>query len=164
LSAGFDQDHTLVAALLGPSAYGFAGERVIVRWIDGNGAPLTPWTDAGDGGDIHMFPSVGGGVAVEVAGRLMSFASGSATPQPAPSFLTAKHDLVPVRGGRAYALVPRPGYSLKTAIELYAPSGKLCGTIDMTGMKALAVGRDGTVIGLDENDWCAASWWPHLLR
>jgi len=79
-----DRDHTFVVAVLGLPTYGFAGNGVIVRWIDGNGALLTPWTDAGDPGDIHLFPIIGGGVAVEVADRLMSFESGSVTPQPAP--------------------------------------------------------------------------------
>src|SRR5947209_14830366 len=92
------------------------------------------------------------------------FASGSSTPSPPPDFIPKYHDVSIVRGGTAYAVVPRFGWARDHAIELYASDGTHCATLDFPERTGLYIGADGTVIATDPHDLCKASWWPHLLR
>jgi hypothetical protein len=171
--ASDDKGNTVVAVSLGyRGAYGMPPGHVIVRWVSAAGEALTDWVDAGEtlvgaSGPLQTFPIIGGGAIVQAGNRSVAFASGSATPQSALGFVAANRKLVIVRGGRAYASVAIPGdYGAENydSIELYAPSGRKCGEVKFPGTTALFIGRDGTVISLGPADWCAASWWPHLLR
>jgi hypothetical protein len=161
-----DRDNTFVALNTGccGDVFGLPPERVIARWVDAGGRPLTPWTDVAEAGNIEVAPLIGGGVVLRAGEWIASFASGSATPAAAPTFIPAYHRVAIVRGGRAYAVVPTLGWSRDPAIELYSPAGGHCGTLEFPTGVGLYVGRDGTVISIGKDDWCAATWWPHLLR
>jgi len=161
-----DHDNTFVALNTGccGSVFGLPPERVIARWVDAGGRPLTPWMDVAAAGNIEVAPLVGGGVVLRAGNWIASFASGSATPEAAPTFIPPYHHVAIVRGGRAYAVVPIVGWARDHAIELYSPAGNHCGTLEFPSGVGLYLGRDGTVISTGPNDWCTATWWPHLLR
>ena len=97
-------------------------------------------TDVAAGGNIEVAPLIGGGVVLRVGEWIASFASGSATPGAAPTFIPQYHRVAIVRGGRAYAVVPIYGLSLDRAIELYSPAGTHCGTLPFPSRVGLYLG------------------------
>jgi len=161
-----DHDNTFVALNTGccGSVVGLPPERVIARWVDAEGRPLTPWMDVAAAGNIEVAPLIGGGVVLRAANWIASFASGSATPEAAPTFIPPYHRVAIVRGDRAYAVVPIVGWAPDHTIELYSAAGNHCGTLEFPSGVGLYLGRDGTVISTGPDDWCTATWWPHLLR
>jgi hypothetical protein len=159
-------DNTFVAILVdGGGGFGFPEHRVLARWISREGAPLTPWMDVAPWAQLpQVAPIIGGGVVLRAGDSSAFFASGSSTPSPPPDFIPKYHDVSIVRGGTAYAVVPRFGWARDHAIELYASDGTHCATLDFSERTGLYIGADGTVIATDPHDLCKASWWPHLLR
>ena len=144
-----DRDNTFVAVRTGccGDVFGLPPRRVIVRWIDSGGRPLTPWTDVAAEDEIEVAPLMGGGVVLRAGEWIASFASGSATPAVAPTFIPQYHRVAVVRGGRAYAVVPILGWARDHAIELYSPAGTHCGTLPFPELAGLYVGHDGTLRG-----------------
>lgn len=138
-------------------------------------------------------PLIGGGVAVrrvdqqnDADGRpyrtaqwLVKVQAGSATPQPAPKWLTDRPgtSMAIARSGNAYAMLPlgAPDADCAQKVEVIAPDGTACGSFDATiasgGCRTedLALGLDGTLIqllpkNLRGSNTCAYRWWPHALR
>ena len=79
--------------------------------------------------------------------------------------------VAPLASVRLLAPIPRPpkiicvGLNYRDhAIELYSPAGNHCGTLEFPSGVGLYLGHDGTMISTGPNDWCTATWWPHLLR
>jgi hypothetical protein len=76
------------------------------------------------------------------------------------------------RGNRGYAFLPPPGRAssdCSQAIELVAPSGRLCGRVVLHGdgspcaTGAVDQGWDGTVVQQTAQGSCTYRWWPRLL-
>jgi hypothetical protein len=154
---------TLVAAYPGTSA-GFGQHDLVGRWLDAVGNILTPWFVISTGGTsaFSMQALIGGGVAVmqdEVWRAVVP--SGVSAAQSPPVWLRDRtaRDLSIVRGRRAYAFTSRGGAS---TVEVVSPSGKLCGTLALSGNDAF-IGGDGTVITITGDGGCTRTWWSALL-
>src|SRR4051812_16210302 len=159
-----ERNNTFLAIMDDCGGFGFPADRIIARWVSPDGTPLTPWTDVAAWGELQVAPIIGGGVVLRAGDWSAVFASGSMTPVPPPAFIPQYHDVSIIHDDTAYAVVPRAGWALDHAIELYASDGTHCGTPDFPDRSALYVGADGTGVTLDPTDWCKASWWPHLLQ
>jgi hypothetical protein len=138
---------------------------LVARWLDGTGALLTGWFAISSGGTVSysLQSAIGGGALVQQDGVWRAFLpSGSAAAQPAPAWLAARtgQNLSIVRGRRAYALTSRSGGS---TVELFAPSGTRCGSIDVGGGN-VSVGGDGTVFTQTTTNSCRRDFFPGLLR
>ncbi|MFT3914519.1 MAG: hypothetical protein QM704_10500 [Anaeromyxobacteraceae bacterium] len=85
-------------------------------------------------------------------------------------------NVVLVRGGGANAILPPSVFDHEhVGIELIAPNGESCGTVELPAVahsRDVSIGRDGTVIlgGMSAAydprlaDTCEWRWWPGLLR
>jgi hypothetical protein len=158
--------------------------RIRVHWIRPDGADardLAFLEPAGLflGRGVELFPLLDGALAVNEGGLwTRRFAHLADRPDDAPAWL-ADHPGTTfrfTRGNRGYAVFPRPGASSDTtspdcsqAVELRAPSGRLCGRVTLlnpggpcrTGQADQ--GWDGTVVEKDGRAPCAWRWWPRLL-
>jgi hypothetical protein len=157
------QDRTLVTV-----AVPRAGFQNLARWFDRSGAPLTEWFSFGsfpeDDAWVAASPQalIGGGVAWSVHddwGALLP--GGVPRAEPVPAFLADGNALKVIRGGRAYALVPRRGGH---TVELYAASGTHCGSVQLPQAGDVFVGEDGTLLQLTGEAGCDLTWWPGLLK
>jgi hypothetical protein len=138
---------------------------LVARWLDGKGALLTGWFAISSGGTVSysLQSAIGGGAFVQQDGVWRAFLpSGSAAAQPAPEWLAARtgQNLSIVRGRKAYALTSRSGGSI---VELFAPSGTRCGSIDVGGGN-VSIGGDGTVFTQTTTNSCRRDFFPGLLR
>jgi hypothetical protein len=101
---------------------------------------------------------------------------GASTLEAAPCWLTSRPvtDLVPIRGGSAYAVIHRGSEECDRAVEVLTPEGRTCGLIALDGTDGpcdMAVGRDGTVskspeavvAGTGEPRACVLEFWPAAL-
>jgi hypothetical protein len=158
------QDRTLVTV-----ATGYPKLQNLARWFDRSGTPLTEWFSFGsfpeDDAWVAASPQalIGGGVAWSVQERWGAILP-SALPQadPVPAFLAHRNALKVIRGGKAYALVPAG--TVGDTIELYAPSGTHCGSVQLPQRALTFVGEDGTVLQLAGDGGCDLTWWPGLLK
>jgi hypothetical protein len=94
--------------------------------------------------------------------------------EPAPPWLSEREGarLRFTRANRGYALFPPAGRTsadCSQAIELVAPSGRLCGRVVLHGdgtpctTGAVDQGWDGTVVQQTAQGSCTYRWWPRLL-
>lgn len=158
------------------------------RWLDANGAPLTPVFHAqvpslGAAADSKVLtPLIGGGLVLQLNGTWThGFASGSAEAGAPPSWMAHRTGrLEIVRGGKAYALLPpMPSAPVcSQQVEVLAPDGSSCGklTFDTPAgacvTAPLVLGADGSILQQQalahpsENgmNGCTEKWWPHILR
>ena len=148
------------------SAVGVKSDRA-ARWYDARLAPLTPFFAApGGSGNALVRPLVGGGAALQVGGVWAGVSQGGAASFDAPPAWLAAHrnyDLEIIRGGKAYAFVPRSGASPHDTLDLFSASGASCGSVAFPA-EGLSVGPDGTVIGTGGAGGCDMSWWSALLK
>jgi hypothetical protein len=134
------------------------------------GVPEAFYPYSGDGRDV-LSPLIGGGLALKVASEWVAFIPSKKTfTRPAPGWLRAYVDssLYIVRGGSAYAVVSDDP-AAQERLWLLAPAGNLCGerTLPAEELRALEIGREGTVIGLQlpvGEEECTYRYWPGLLR
>jgi hypothetical protein len=160
------QGRALVVAWPG-NAIGFKS-RFVGRWLDASMHATTDWFELPGSGDSAFFrPLIGGGAAMQVSNAWVAvIASGEAGWRGPPAFLQSRplHDVVIIRQGRGYALIPKFGASgARDQVELFSASGDQCGagTFQANG---LAVGVDGTVIGSSGEGGCTMTWWPGVLH
>lgn len=124
--------------------------------------------------DKLLSPLIGGGFALEQGDAWVAVIRSKQTSvDPAPGWLVARPgtELVIIRGGRGYALLS-PGLfgSGSSRVEVLAPAGNSCGDVplpDLGTLRAVQVGRDGTVIALAPeamDDVCTYRYWPRLLH
>jgi len=137
------------------------------RWY---GAALEPVSDAfaipGRGKLAILRPLIGGGAAIQLDGSwVATSASGAGSVAAPPEWLSshANYDLEIVRQGRAYALIPRSGASVRDTLELFSGGGDRCGAVKFP-VDGLSVGEDGTVIGSAGEAGCTHAIWSGLLR
>ena len=138
-----------------------SGTAIAGVWIDlaknsaGQPFPVGNATSAG------ARPLLGGGVAVQLDGAWAGvMVPGEASLRPLPAWLTAAADPVPVRSGKAYALVPRTGNSVGIA----SAQGRSCGSVTFPGVSSVSVGSDGSVVGSMGASGCTKLVWRNLLR
>ncbi len=160
-----DLDHTLVVLDTGGGGgLGFGVNKTIARWLDRAGNALTDWFEvpaAAASPSPLLRPLIGGGAVLGSVGPVWhaSIGNGTATIDDPPPFARDQADVRIARGGKAYAVVPTRG----AAIDLWSPSGKHCGALEIPGATRLQPGLDGTVIDMGGSDGCSLRWWPHLL-
>lgn len=192
LAMGVDrQGHTLV---LFDGSLDFEAGTVGGLWVDaaGNVGPrFRALTEAPGPLSLSLHPAADAGLFLQAYGLTADSAStwvgrllpGVAQAQPVPAFLGAHPGMQPqvVRGGAAYALLPRGLLSSERCeLELYDVAGNACGKLDFSregrGCASLSVGLDGTVFiqplqterdcNYETNGDCSWtwSWWPGLLK
>ena len=140
----------------------------IGRWLDQAMHPTTDWFALpGSGNSTFLRPLIGGGAVMQASDAWVAvIASGEAGWRGPPPFLQSHplHDVVVIRQGRGYALIPKFGASgARDELELFSASGDLCGTGKFEA-EGLAVGVDGSVIGSSGEGGCTMTWWPGVLR
>jgi hypothetical protein len=169
------------------------------QWFDGDRQPMgdgfTLLTGFAPGPStwFETAPLIGGGLAIRrVDGPqypyrstwLVTVASGSTSPQPAPDWLRSRPNtnLALARGGTAYAVLPNgaAGGTCSQRLELVSPSGNACAHWDL-GIAAggcttseLRLGMDGTILQhtpteLERNpngrpQSCTLRYWPAALH
>jgi len=138
------------------------------RWFDANLAPASGTFQLGASGASQPMvrPLVSGGAAVQVDGNWVAVVrSAVASADEVPAWLAshANFDLQLIRGGNAYALIPRAGARPHNALDLVAGNGDRCGSVTFPA-DGLSMGYDGTVIGFAGDGGCTHSWWSGLLR
>jgi len=142
--------------------------RFVGRWLDASLHPTTDWFELpGSGDSAFLRPLIGGGAAMQASSSWVAvLGSGEAGWRGPPGWLGSHplHDVIAVRQGRGYALVPKFGASAaRDELELFSASGDRCGAGKFQA-EGLAVGVDGTVIGTSGDDGCTMTWWPGILR
>jgi hypothetical protein len=174
-------DHTLVVVQTGAGSVGLAKGLIAGRWLDRQGTPLTAWFAIAPftqpvvpNWQPRLEPLIGGGAVLGNGGVwLASLASASTTPTAVPAFAVNGNDLKIVRGGKAYAsfqLVPDSGLlaGISGAVQVFAPSGKSCGSVSLVDGQMLTIGRDGTAIassfGPIGRGGCDYTWWSKLFQ
>jgi hypothetical protein len=156
------------------------------QWLNRNGNALTePFTFPAPAASFpggSLKPLNGSGLALRLGEEwVLRFPSGQADVLPAPDWLAAHPGsaLIPIRNGRAYALVPPAtfveGSGCRESLLFFASDGTACGELVLPFGGSTCFGRqlgialDGTVIqqielGIPANNQCAWRWWPRLLR
>lgn len=156
------------------------------RWLDANGAPLTPIFQAripSLGTESRVLsPLMGGGLALRLDGTWAArFESGASEASAPPSWLAQRRGrLHIVRGGKAYALLPPAPTApvCRQQVEVLAPDGTLCGTLAFDTPEGacvtspLVLGADGSILQQQlqasppENgmNGCTQKGWPGILR
>lgn len=130
-------------------------------WVDLGRATSGPSFRAGTGSSARALPLLGSGIAVQIDGRWVGVAEpGESTLRPAPAWLGDAADFAPIRGAKAYAIVPPSG----GVIAIVSSQGNACGTVAFPGVNGAAVGLDGTVVGSTGASGCTKYVWRNALR
>lgn len=166
-ASGITDARSLTLVVFSPGSAVGVNAAHAARWYDANLAPLTPFFAApGSTGNVIVRPLAGGGAALQVGGSWAGTSQGGAASFELPPDWLAAHrnfDLQLIRGGKAYALIPRSGASPHNALDLFSSGGASCGSISFP-TDGLAVGYDGTVIGSAGEGGCDMTWWSGLLK
>jgi hypothetical protein len=138
------------------------------RWYDGNLSPASgPFALPGSGNSKPFVrPLVVGGAAIQIDGTWVATSkSGVGASDGVPDWLSSHKnwDLEVIRGGRAYALIPKSGASSRDTLDLYSGAGERCGQVKFP-VDGLSMGPDGTVIGSAGEAGCTHQFWSGLLR
>src|SRR3954470_3565059 len=172
---------------------------ISAQWFDANGTAATGefvilrGFQPGLSTWFETAPWIGGGVAVrrvdqqiDSTGRpwrtaqwLVTVPAGQATSHDAPQWLKdrANTNLALARGGKAYAVLPMgaPDVDCTQKIDVLAPDGTSCGTLDMTVASGrcrtedVALSFGGTPIQsmpqqLSPKDMCSFRWWKDAVH
>jgi hypothetical protein len=137
-----------------------SGTEVSGIWVDlASGKSGRPFS-IGSAAAVRARPLLGGGVAVRLdsswAGVIQP---GESTLRPAPAWLGDSSDFVPVRSGKAYALL-KPG----NTVELVSVQGNACGKVTFPGVSSVAIGVDGSAVGSTGQKGCTKFVWRDVLR
>ena len=169
---GFDITGTAISASGTP--IGAAEDAIgVVLALTANGSDVSGlWVDLatkaagkqftlGTGTAVLARPLLDGGIAVQLDGRWAGvLRPGEATLQPPPSWIGSAADVVPVRAGKAYALVPASG----NRVEIVSAQGNSCGSVTFPGVRAVHFGIDGSVVGSTGSQGCTKLVWRNILR
>ena len=138
-----------------------SGTTISGLWVDLAKGTAGQSFAVGSGSTVSARPLLGGGVAVQLDGRWSgSIAPGESALQPAPAWLGNVGDFVPVRGGKAYALLPQSG----NVVGIVSPAGTSCGSVTFPGVSNVSVGLDGSAIGGTGARGCTKVVWRNVLR
>jgi len=138
-----------------------SGTTISGLWVDLAKGTAGQSFAVGTGSTVAARPLLGGGVAVQLDGRWAgSVAPGESVLRPAPPWLGNVADFSPVRGGKAYALLPQSG----NVIGIVSPQGVSCGSVSFPGVSNVSVGLDGSAIGGAGARGCTKVVWRNVLR
>ena len=138
-----------------------SGTTISGLWVDLAKGTAGQSFAVGTGSAVAARPLLGGGVAVQLDGRWAgSVAPGESALRPAPAWLGNVADFVPVRGGKAYALLPQSG----NVVGIVSPEGTSCGSVTFPGVSNVTVGLDGSAIGGSGTRGCTKVVWRNVLR
>jgi len=144
----------LVLALTG------SGTEVSGLWVDlTKGTSGRPFS-VGSGAAVSARPLLGGGVAVRLDSSWAGIIQpGESTLRPAPAWLGDSSDFVPVRAGKAYALL-----KAGNTVDLVSAQGNACGKVTFPGVSSVAIGVDGSAVGSTGQKGCTKFVWRDILR
>ena len=138
-----------------------SGTTISGVWVDLAKGTAGQSFAVGTGSTVSARPLLGGGVAVQLDGRWAgSIEPGESALQPAPAWLGNVADFVPVRGGKAYALLPQSG----NLVGIVSPAGTSCGSVTFPGVSNVSVGLDGSAVGGTGTRGCTKVVWRNVLR
>jgi len=138
-----------------------SGTTISGLWVDLAKGTAGQSFAVGTGSAVAARPLLGGGVAVQLDGRWAgSVAPGESALRPAPAWLGNVADFAPVRGGKAYALLPQSG----NVVGIVSPEGTSCGSVTFPGVSNVTVGLDGSAIGGSGTRGCTKVVWRNVLR
>jgi hypothetical protein len=142
-------------------ALGGSGGSVSGLWVDlAKGTAGLPFP-IGSGTAVAARPLLGGGIAVQLDGRWAATVKpGETTPLAGPSWAGDAADFVPVRGGKAYALIPQTG----NVVGIVSVEGNSCGSVKFPGVRSVFVGLDGSAVGSAGPGGCTKLVWRNVLR
>lgn len=166
-AAAADASGNMLVVVTPGTVGGLANDDYAARWYDPYGTPLTKVFSAAKGsGEPMLRPLVDGTIALQAGGVWVArLSAGLAGAFGVPDWLASHRafDLEIVRGGRAYALIPRSGAADRRTLELYAASGERCGATTFP-VGGLSIGLDGTVVAASGDGGCTKTWWTALLK
>lgn len=150
----------------------------VASWFHADGTlAVQPGEEFIDVGGAQLAPLLDGSLALRNPSLAWTrrFAHLAAGSEGAPAWLVSRTGwrIRFTRGNQGYALFPPEGQQLANcdpALELRAPSGRLCGTISFRvegggcTSGALDQGWDGTVVQQLSQGGCSYRWWPRLLQ
>jgi hypothetical protein len=166
VATGDASGNTLVVLWPG-NAVGLGADDFAARWFGPDANATTGWFSAGRGASsrpaVVLRPLAAGGAALQVDGNwTATFRSGVGSADAAFPWLQPQFDLITIRQGRGYALIPR-GSNARDVLRLVSASGKSCADVRFS-TQGLSVAPDGTVIGSQGDGGCTHPFWPGLLR
>jgi len=146
-------------AILAVTASG-SGNALSGLWVDvvknTSGQPFS----IGTGSAVALRPLLGGGVAVQVDGAWAgAIQPGDAALRAPPAWLGTATDIVPIRAGKAYALIGPSG-----SIGIVSAQGSSCGGVTFPGVNSVSIGLDGSAVGSTGASGCTKYLWRNLLR
>jgi len=171
VTGAIDLNGLTLLVFLDATMFGFGPDDYAARWYDESGNPITDYfplfTGPGDHQSSNAIarPLIGGGVAVQIRGEWVAVSpSGAAVSLPPPEWLAShsNYDSEIVRGGRAYALIPKWPVEDRNTVPLYSASGNHCGDVTFP-LPNVTVGIDGTAISSSGDGLCTMTWWPQVL-
>jgi len=136
------------------------GTEVSGLWVDlthrASGQPFA----IGSASAVIARPLLGGGVAVRLDSSWAGIIQpGDSTLHPPPAWLVGSSDFVPVRAGKAYALL-----KAGNTVDLVSVQGNACGTVTFPGVGSVAIGLDGSAVGSTGEKGCTKFVWRDVLR
>lgn len=141
---------------------------LFARWVDLNINPVSDeflLMTVPPGWVSRVGRLIGGGLVYQLDNHwAVMVPSGKAESLPAPDWLApySNYDIEIVRGGRAYALIPKWPEPDRRTISLYSASGNHCGDVTFP-LPDVTIGIDGTAIVSTGGDACTITWWPAVL-
>lgn len=137
-----------------------SGTEVSGLWVDlTQGTSGRPFS-IGSAAAVIARPLLGGGVAVRLDSSWAGIIQpGESTLRPAPAWLGDSSDFVPVRAGKAYALL-MPG----NTVDVVSVGGNACGKVTFPGVSSVAIGVDGSAVGSTGQKGCTKLVWRDILR
>ena len=136
------------------------GTEVSALWVDlTKGTGGRPFS-IGSAAAVIARPLLGGGVAVRLDSSWAGIIQpGESTLRPAPAWLGDSSDFVPVRAGKAYALL-----KAGNTVDLVSVQGNACGKVTFPGVSSVAIGVDGSAVGSTGQKGCTKFVWRDILR
>ena len=136
------------------------GTEVSGLWVDlthrASGQPFA----IGSASAVIARPLLGGGIAVRLDSSWAGIIQpGDSTLHPPPAWLVGSSDFVPVRAGKAYALL-----KAGNTVDLVSVQGNACGTVTFPGVGSVAIGLDGSAVGSTGEKGCTKFVWRDVLR
>jgi hypothetical protein len=136
------------------------GSAVNGFWVDLAKGTAGQTFPIGNATAVALHPLLGGGVLVQLDGAWAgALNTGETALRAVPSWLGAATDLVPVRGGKAYAVVQGSG-----KVGIVSAQGSSCGPVTFPGVSRLSIGVDGSAVGSTGQGGCTRYLWRNILR
>ncbi len=129
-------------------------------WVDLVKNTSGPPFSIGTGAAVLLRPLLGGGIAVQIDGAWAGATQpGDAALRAPPAWLGTASDFVPIRAGKAYALI-RPAGS----VGVVSAQGSACGGLTFPGVTSVSIGLDGSAVGSTGSSGCTRYLWRNVLR